>query len=1255
MDARLAIRRKPQFRNEESALRETLNNLDGVAIEGVTIINIYDVFGATEADVAALRASIVADERVDDIISDDELKTALDSTHWHLGVEPLPGQYDQRADAAEQALRLLQPASTARIFSSEVFLFEENLTANAQASIEAFLINPVEAGKKDLSILRQPAMGEKEPLKTYDDFLELDDDGLARMLKDVGMAMSLEDLKATQRYFKLEDRTPTEVELSALDTYWSDHCRHTTFNTELTSIDNAEPTFGPLLDRALARYEELREANGRTNKPRTLMDMGTIMGRELRRTGVMDDQEVSEEINACSVYVDVKKNGHQELGSEETTEPWLLMFKNETHNHPTEIEPFGGASTCLGGAIRDPLSGRAWVYQAMRVSGSGDINTPRSETLEGKLPQADISTRAAHGYSSYGNQIGLATTGVRELMHPGYVAKRFELGAVVAAAPVENVKRLEPEAGDVVIYLGGRTGRDGVGGATGSSKAHDEESLQSAGAEVQKGNPVNERKIQRLFRKPEVAQMIVRCNDFGAGGVSVAVGELADSIDIHLDRVPLKYAGLNAREIAISESQERMAVVVRPEDAEAFIAAAEEENIEAVQLAEITDSGRLRMFMGEEIVLDLSREFIETNGAHRAQDVRLVAPEKPAHTTEEEGSVLESLKSYPAGSQEGMIEQFDATVGRSTVLMPYGGKTQKTDEQASVQTLPVPGGSSTASVMTWGYSPQMADASPFLMGAFSVVEAMAKLTASGADPKGAWLSVQEYFQRLDQNEEKWGEVTQALLGLLEAQDAFQVAAIGGKDSMSGTYGENLHVPPTLVTFAVAAMDASETISAAIPEGEFDLHLLPHTPLEAGDPDYEQLNVNFSTIRALAAEKKIAAAQAVTESGLAPAIVNMALGNEVGARTDVTNLDDAAIGSIVVAVTPGTEVAGGTKIGSTDTSGTLTFGEESFTIAQALDALESGYREVYPLNNSENYEDAGEVLPEFATQLPADSGAVSAARSEAKSAAHVLLPVFPGTNSEYDMAEAFEAAGATTEFHVIRNLTPEILKEDTKAFIEKLARNETTILAFSGGFSLGDEPDGSAKFIAAFLKSPEVTEAIKNFTARDGLILGICNGFQALVKSGFLPYGDPAKQTENSPTLAHNRQLRHISRIAETRVATAADKSPWLSTFTAGQRQLVPVSHGEGRFVVSAEEAKNLFTNGQVAFQYVDADGTPTMEAPANPNGSSYAIEGIISPCGRILGKMGHPERFRDGLMKNIPGIEVQDIFANAVNYVSGKA
>ncbi|AIN83213.1 MULTISPECIES: phosphoribosylformylglycinamidine synthase [Corynebacterium] len=1227
MDARLAVRRKPEFRNEEATLLSSIGQ-DGE----VAIYYLYDAFDATEEDLVALRESVVADSRVDELV---ELPAPAELGNY-LAVEPLPGQYDQRADAAEQALRLLRPETRAQITSATLYVFDSPVND----AVRSFLINPVESGEKNLSVLRRPSMGEIEPLKEYPGFTELDDEGLAELLAADGMAMSLADLKTIQDYFRSEGRTPTEVELSALDTYWSDHCRHTTFNTELTSIENNEPRFAAQLDRALRRYDELRELNGRTHKPRTLMDMGTIMGRELRRTGVMDDQEVSEEINACSVYVDVEGDDRK----------WLLMFKNETHNHPTEIEPFGGASTCLGGAIRDPLSGRSWVYQAMRLSGAGDINTPREQTLEGKLPQRDISSRAAAGYSSYGNQIGLATTGVRELVHPGYVAKRMELGAVVAAAPADNVKRLEPAPGDVVIMLGGRTGRDGVGGATGSSKAHDEDSLGRSGAEVQKGNPVNERKIQRLFRREDVATKIVRCNDFGAGGVSVAVGELADSIDIHLERVPLKYAGLNAREIAISESQERMALVVRPEDADFIIAAAAEENIEAVALADITDTGRLRMFMGDEVVFDLSREFIDTNGADRAQNVEMVAAEGGV-VKQAPASVLESLRAATAGSQEGMIEQFDSTVGRSTVLMPYGGATQKTDEQASIQTLPVDGGTSTASVMTWGYSPSLADESPYLMGSYSVVEALAKLAAAGGDPRGAWLSVQEYFQRLDQDPQRWGEVAQALLGLLEAQDGFQVAAIGGKDSMSGTYGEDLHVPATLVTFAVAAMDETDAISAAIPAGNFDLYLFAHKPLESGEPNYEQLNELFAAVR----ELRPAAASAVTNADLAATLVNMAVGNGVGLEVSLT---EAPLGSIVVAVPAGQAVegagagagAGAVKIGATDESGTLRFGAESFTVSEALEAMESGYREVFPLNEYE-----GEPLPEFANQV---NETETDLQSPGKKDVHVLLPVFPGTNSEYDMAEAFVAAGATYEFHVIRNLTPAMLAEDTKAFIEKL--KDADILAFSGGFSLGDEPDGSAKFIAAFLRSDDVAAAVKEFVAGNGLVLGICNGFQALVKSGFLPYGDPAQLREDSPTLAHNRQLRHVSRIATTRVATV--NSPWLRGFEPGQTHLMPVSHGEGRFVVSEDEARRLFEAGQVAFQYVDtggdadggAEGVPTMAAPANPNGSSYAIEGIVSADGRILGKMGHPERFREGLMRNIPGIGEQDIFGNAVRWVRGE-
>lgn len=1332
MDLRLAVRRKPEFQENEKALLATLNNLDGVALTNVTIVYTYDVFSATEQDITALTESVVCDPRVDTPLSETDLCTLL-SAHstTNLGVEPLPGQYDQRADAANQALRLLQPATRARIYSATLYLLEPAPSPDALARIRTYLINPVEAGEKDYATLREPDMGSRQSLAEYPDFLDRDAAGLDELLRERGMAMNHADLQLVQEYFRSEGRTPTEVELAVLDTYWSDHCRHTTFNTKLTTIVNNSERFKEEIDSAIKRWQELRERNGRGNSAPTLMDLGTIVGKHLRNAGILTNQEVSEEINACSVRIDVD--------TPQGNEPWLLMFKNETHNHPTEIEPFGGAATCLGGAIRDPLSGRSWVYQALRLSGAGDINAPRSDTREGKLPQADISARAALGYSSYGNQIGLATTGVREFIHPGYIAKRMELGAVVAAAPEVNVKRLEPKAGDVVIILGGRTGRDGIGGATGSSKAHNEESLAQSGAEVQKGNPVNERKIQRLFRRAEIAQMIVRCNDFGAGGVCVAVGELADSIDIHLDRVPLKYAGLNAREIAISESQERMAVVVRSTDASAFIAAATEENLEATVLAEVTDSGRMRMFDGDELVVDLSRAFINTNGASREQEVEIIDPctdtANDAHSPtaactnnfaaneeasafihdEAPASVLESLRSSCSASQEGMVEQFDSTVGRSTVLMPYGGVNQKTSETASIQTLPVPGGTTTASIITYGYSPALADESPYLMGAYCVVEALSRLVAAGGDARSAWLTVQEYFQRPDRNPRIWGDVLQALLGLLEAQDAFNVAAIGGKDSMSGSFGsgdDEIHVPPTLVTFAVAAMDARTAVSATLPYQQLDLYYLPHIPLPSGRANYAQLQRNFDVFTQLTQAGGVVAASAILPGGLASTVVNMCAGNNVGFFASSTSvrqylssqvgheaavLSRAPLGGIVFAVDPMIDITPLFRIGiegatpnagskpsviylgaSTDKNHTIDLGFEKFTVREALQMLEARYRTVFPLNDTH-----GDVqpLPEFATALPApelssaDASSFvtepsqeptfvatsndSAARpsSAPPPAPHVLLPVFPGTNSEYDMAEAFQAAGATTEFHVIRNLTPDMLAADSAAFIEKLnahhpdGRPFTDILAFSGGFSLGDEPDGSAKFIAAFLRADAVANAVKEFTARGGLTLGICNGFQALVKSGFLPYGNPDRLTDSSPTLTHNRQLRHVSRIATTRVATNPECSPWLSTFTPGQIHKVPVSHGEGRFVVSEAEARELFAHGRVAFQYVDADGIPTMDAPENPNGSSYAIEGIISPDGKILGKMGHPERYRQGLMLNIPGAGEQSIFANAVNYV----
>ncbi|MCI7551972.1 MAG: phosphoribosylformylglycinamidine synthase [Actinomycetaceae bacterium] len=1282
MDARLVVRRKPEFRSEEASLLDELNALDGVDLASVELYFCYEAFNASEDDISSLAGSIVCDARVDSLITSESFASL--ARRPSLGIEYLPGQYDQRADAATQALALVQPGTAARIYSSRLIVFDPEPSVSARRAITSHLVNPVESREKDFSTLSEPQLTHPKGVEQFPDFLTLNAQGLEKLRRERAMAMSFEDLALVQQYFIQEGRVPTDVELAALDTYWSDHCRHTTFNTELTDIRNGSQLFASSIDEALERWDELRRENGRAGKPRSLMDLGTIMGKELRRTGRLNSQEVSAEINACSVHV-------QALNNQGDAEPWLLMFKNETHNHPTEIEPFGGASTCLGGAIRDPLSGRSWVYQGLRISGAGDVTTPRSATLPGKLPQRDISTRATLGFSSYGNQIGMATTAVHEYVHPGYVAKRMELGAVVAGAPEANVRRLEPQLGDVVILLGGRTGRDGIGGATGSSKAHDKDSLELSGAEVQKGNPVNERKIQRLFRNPDAAQLIVRCNDFGAGGVCVAIGELAESLDIFLDRVPLKYSGLSAKEIAISESQERMAVVVRNEDQQRFLDLARSENLEATVVANVTDTGRLRMIMNDAVVLDLSRAFLDTNGAPRSQNVVITDADTSqpifatlgaarssysfgqastdVSETADDTRLLSYLASAGIGQQIGMIEQFDSTVGRSTVLMPLGGKYQRTVECVSAQTLPVPGGSPTTSVMAYGYSPAIADYSPYLMGAYSVIEALAKLSAAGADSESAWLTVQEYFQRPDDDPHVWGDVTQSLLGLLDAQEAFGVAAIGGKDSMSGSFGADLHVPPTLVSFAISVMDAGSVISATLPARKLNVWYLPHEPEDSGKPNYEQLCAHFAAFGDLAARHKVAGASAVHSTGLAAALANMCLGNRVGfnidaefaerlARTEggaYNYLTATPIGGIIFATEPGFDVVqafasaghpdAAVLIGTTtDTHSDLDFGVERFSIGRALTALDHAYSQVYPVlsSNEPPLEDFAVRLPQgadFANELP-DS------MIDHRNAPHVLLPVFPGTNSEYDMAEAFEAAGATTEFLVIRNLTPELLKADTAAFIEKL--QSADILAFSGGFSLGDEPDGSAKFIANFLRAPAVSEGVKAFVSKGNLVLGICNGFQALVKSGFLPYGDPDKLTSSSPTLTHNTQLRHVSRIATTRVTSTS--SPWLAGFAPGMIHKVPVSHGEGRFVVDEASARQLFSSGQVAFQYVDFDGVPTASAPENPNGSSYAIEGIISPDGRILGKMGHPERFRPGLMANIPGITSQDIFHNAVAY-----
>lgn len=1252
MNRRFFIRKKPAFRQHEAALAASLSEDLGVSIPAPAIYQVYDVFAAGEAELRLLADHVFSDFLVDELVPESDLAAVL-GTPSAIGVTPLEGQYDARSDAAEQCLGLLAPDAHVNIRSAQLYVFAPVLGGEILSRIRTQLINPVDSQEKDFTVLREETAGEADALHHPAGFLEMDRDALQNLIRERGLAMSAEDLALVQKYFRTEGRAPTEVELRVLDTYWSDHCRHTTFNTELLCIRNESVRFHSDLERILKRCEEMRAANGRSGKPVTLMELATIMGRDLRGKGLLDSQEVSDEINACSVRVRVS--------TENGKEPWLLMFKNETHNHPTEIEPFGGASTCLGGAIRDPLSGRAYVYQAMRISGAGDISTPLKETPASKLPQRVISRGACAGYSSYGNQIGLATTFVRELVHPGYVAKRLELGAVAAAVPASSLRREDPRPGDLVVLVGGRTGRDGIGGATGSSKAHTKESLRRSGAEVQKGNPVCERKLQRLFKRPEVARLIRKCNDFGAGGVSVAVGELADGLDIDLDRVPLKYSGLNAMEIAISESQERMAVLLAPEDADAFIRAAAEENLEAVILAEVNGDKRLRMTCRGETVLDIDRSFLDSNGAARSQEViiRDLPEGKSAFRPLPEctrDTLLKHLAEANHGSQEGMTEQFDSSIGRSTVLMPLGGRFRKTEEQVSAQTFPVPGGSRTASLMAYGYQPALADDSPYLMGAYSVIEALSKLAAAGADTEKAWLSCQEFFRRLGEDPEAWGTVTAALLGALEAQDEFRVAAIGGKDSMSGSF-EDLHVPPTLVTFAVACAEQEEVIPATLPEEELFLCYLPHQADREGRPDYEGLRKNFRRVRELARSAQIRAASAIRGGGLFETIVKMTLGNRVGfcAANDRFMQDYPAagtpLGGIVLAMPAGSRPGDRADLVflgrvSPDLD-RLHFGPGlDFSFDELEQALEEAYGKVYPVRRKPA--DVPE-LPEFARALYSSGKTISTGASDSSRVVRVLLPVFPGGNCEFDTMEAFRAAGAECEIHLIRNLNAQMAGEDLEAFLKKLQKSD--ILAFSGGFSFGDEPDGSAKFIVNFLRSARVKAAVRSFTANGGLVLGICNGFQALLKSGFLPYGDPDLQTADSPTLFHNIQGRHISRVIRTRVAS--NRSPWLSSFTPGEIHTLPVSHGEGRLMISEEEAKRLFANGQVAFQYADENGEPAPAAPDNPNGSAYAIEGLLSPDGRILGKMGHSERYREGLMKNIPGIAVQNIFANAVRYVRG--
>ena len=1243
---RIFVEKYPEFQVEAGSLKAELNENLQLDLQSLRLLNVYDLFGFTPELLEKSRYSVFG-EIVTDNVSDE---CDLTGTKY-IAVEYLPGQFDQRAASAVDCVHLIDPKADVHIKSSKLIVLSADVDEQTIAKIKHYYINAVESREKDLSKLTDTEHAAVKPVPVLDGFVNMKEEDLEPFCRKMGLAMNADDLREVVKYFTEEGRDPNETELRILDTYWSDHCRHTTFTTELEEIGVEESFMKEEIDGTLNLYLKMRKELGRENKCLNLMDMATIGGRYLRKAGLLDDMEVSEENNACSIYVDVDVDGK--------LEKWLLMFKNETHNHPTEIEPFGGAATCLGGAIRDPLSGRSYVYQAMRVTGAGDIYKPVSETLQGKLPQCVITKKAAHGYSSYGNQIGLATTHVREIYDEGYLAKRLEVGAVVGAVKADKVRRESPVPGDVVLLLGGRTGRDGIGGATGSSKEHTEESLETCGSEVQKGNAPEERKLQRLFRRPEVTKLIKKSNDFGAGGVSVAIGELTDGLDIYLDRVPVKYNGLNATELAISESQERMSVVVEAKDEKKFMEYCHSENIEVTHVADVTDTQRMRMFYGDKVVADLQRKFIDSAGAkHYAKAEIAAVEEKNPFRRKVEGESLKekmvnNLSDPNVVSQKGLIEMFDSTIGRSTVLMPYGGELQLTETQVSVQKLPTDGYTNTASMMAFGFNPVISKWSPYHGAAYSMVEACAKVVAAGAHYEKMRFSCQEYFERMTHCPEVWGKPMSALLGSLKMQIELGLPSIGGKDSMSGTF-EHINVPPTLISFGVTTVNAEKVISPELKWEGNRLYLVKHTPLKNYMPDVEQLKKNWKFVEEQIESGNAVSGWAVGFGGVAEGLCKMSFGNAFGVDVNLpeNELFDYSYGSIILETESDIDYENAQFIGivTSGIDGALRVNGKNISIDALQNSAFEKFEKVYPATSKP---DMKRLLPKGMEGVkPFKAKKIDLKYKGEKIAEPVAyLPVFPGTNCDYDTAKAFRKAGAKVKMSVFRNLT----EQDVFDSIDEMKRNidECQILAFCGGFSAGDEPDGSGKFIANVLNNEKIAAAIEALIARGGLILGICNGFQALVKSGLLPYGHLGCVTKDSPTLFRNDINRHISQMAFTRVASV--NSPWLSGMNIGDVYAIPVSHGEGKFVVNEQLAKELFENGQVAFQYAEPiDEAVSMASPSNPNGSYYAIEGIISKNGQILGKMGHSERYETNLFKNIAANLEQPLFDNAVRYFRGE-
>ena len=1247
MVSRIYVEKKPGFDVEAQQLLQELRTAvpEGLAADArLRIVNCYDAEGIDAELFERCIPTVFSEPQVDNATA--ELPATEGAEVRVFAVEALPGQFDQRADSAAECIQLISQGERPDVHFTKVYVIEGPCTDEALAAIKHYVINPVETREANLAPrttlkIEQPT---PQPVEIVEGFRTLDEAGLAQFIKDRGLAMDLADITMCRDYFADEQRDPTITEIKMIDTYWSDHCRHTTFGTELKNVQIDDE----LVQAAFDKYLELRHELGRDEKPVCLMDLGTIGARYLKSKGILKNLDESEEINACTVKVKVDVNG--------VDEDWLFLFKNETHNHPTEIEPFGGAATCIGGCIRDPLSGRSYVYQAMRVTGAANPLAPISETIPGKLPQRKLVTTAAAGYSSYGNQIGLATGQVNELYHPGYAAKRMEIGAVVGATPADHVRRETPAPGDVVILLGGRTGRDGIGGATGSSKAHDSGSLESCGAEVQKGNAPVERKIQRLFRRGEATRLIKRCNDFGAGGVSVAIGELADGISVNLNALPKKYDGLDGTELALSESQERMAVDVAAADVDEFIRYAHEENLEATPVATVTEEARVRMTWNDDVIVDISRDFLASNGASKEMDVHILAAEPyapawPGDTFEER--LTNVVTDLNVCSNKGLSERFDSTIGAATVLMPFGGKTQLTPAMAMVAKLPVDGETTTCSGMAWGFNPYLSEKNQYTGAYLAVVESLAKLIAAGFKRQDAYFTFQEYFGSLRQAPERWGKPAASLLGALMAQLDFEVGSIGGKDSMSGSF-EDLDVPPTLVSFATACGKIDRVTSPEFKGAGHRVIVIESAEVSSdGRPNPAAIREGMDIVEGLIGSGEALAVSAIGYGGAAEALFKMSLGNRIGLSVGEHVPADALFrplyGAFLVELADGAVVPDHSEAlaihetGRTLPEYELRVSGEVIDLAKIQEAWESKLEPVYPYRSKPEKTAAEVETISYTDKLPLTY-------SSNLGKPRVIIPVFPGNNCEYDTAHAFERAGAVPSTFVINNLTPAAVAESTQKLVEEIRQSQ--ILMIPGGFSGGDEPDGSAKFITAFFRAPEVTEAVRDLLwNRDGLILGICNGFQALIKLGLVPFGDIRPMDENCPTLTFNNIGRHQSSIVRTRVASSL--SPWLSRCEVGDIHSVAISHGEGRFVASPQLLEQLKAAGQIATQYVDADGKPSMDLAANPNGSMLAIEGITSPDGRVFGKMGHSERWSEGVYQNIPDRAFQPIIEGGVGYFAG--